>query len=86
VTRPTPDISLSCRGTYAWNVACPALRLSEAVNFNREKVNRKRARTKDLGAKKAGTVKGGIAWGRPTLVAATVNQKLVDGTLTNLKY
>ena len=25
------------------------------------KVNRKRARTRDLGAKKAGTVKGGIA-------------------------
>lgn len=40
------------------------------------KVARKRSRPTDLGAKKAGTVKGGIAWGGPTEVAAKVNQNL----------
>jgi hypothetical protein len=30
------------------------------------KVGGKRTRTKDLGAKRAGAVKGGIAWGGPT--------------------
>jgi hypothetical protein len=40
------------------------------------KVTRKRSRPKDLGAKKAGTVKGGVAWGGPTEVAAKVNQNL----------
>ena len=40
------------------------------------KVTRKRSRPKDLGAKKAGTVKGGVAWGGPTEVASKVNQNL----------
>ena len=40
------------------------------------KVTRKRSRPKDLRAKKAGTVKGGVAWGGPTEVAAKVNQNL----------
>jgi hypothetical protein len=48
------------------------------------KVTRKRSRTKDLGAKKAGAVKGGIAWGGPTEVAAKVNQNLKE--FSSLKY
>jgi hypothetical protein len=48
------------------------------------KVTRKRSRPKDLGAKKAGTVKGGIAWGVPTEVAAKVNQNLKE--FASLKY
>ena len=50
------------------------------------KVTRKRSRSKDLGAKKAGTVKGGIAWGGPTEVASKVNQYLkVFGSLQSYK-
>lgn len=39
---------------------------------------RKRSRTRDLGAKRAGAVKGGIAWGGPTLTASKVDHKLTD--------
>ena len=46
---------------------------------------RKRSRATDLGAKKAGTVKGGIAWGGPTLTASKVDYKLIDG-LKNPAY
>jgi hypothetical protein len=48
----------------------------KAKSKAKAKVTRKRSRTKDLGAKKAGTVKGGIAWGGPTEVASKVNQNL----------
>jgi len=48
------------------------------------KAGRKRARTRDLGARRAGRVKGGIAWGGPT-TALKVSQKLIDGTLTAYK-
>jgi len=42
------------------------------------KATTRRKRTRDLGAKKAVTVKGGIAWGGPTLTAAKVDYKLID--------
>ena len=45
----------------------------------------RRKRTQDLGARRAGTVKGGIAWGGPTRTALKSDHKLMN-TIQNPAY
>ena len=52
------------------------MKKKKAKGKAKAKVARKRSRPKDLGAKKASKVKGGLAWGGPTEVASKVNQNL----------
>ncbi len=47
------------------------------------KTSRKRSATKDLGAKKASAVKGGIAWGGPTITASKVDFSAASSGLRN---